>query len=425
MSRMSQSVGMPVDTMRRGRVRLRFELRDLFVCAVLGLFATSCGRGPAKTDSPAGEALAQVGPYEITRADLERRIAQLPEGARTTLDDPERKEVLLNQMIDQKLLRLAAEAEKLDQDPEYQQYLEEVKTQLLSAFYSDKVLVPRAQPDSAEVARYYEEHPEEFRVQARVGARQIVTATQSEAMDVHGLLLAGTPFKSLLRRSIDVQTKNLDGALGIVAMGQPVRGLGVNDAFAAQVLEIPEGEISMPIHTDKGWHVVQVETREPERVRDLEAVRPSLERRLQAQNFKTIGQSLVDSMRAAYKVEVNKEALYGEGLTEHTAKELFDRAQRTEDPRERVAIYEQVVAEYGESELAAKAQFMIGFVYADELGEKDRARIALQQVIERYPDSELVDSARWMLKNMDSPLPPLPAAEPGAGEGAEAGSQTP
>jgi peptidyl-prolyl cis-trans isomerase C len=375
-----------------------------------GLAGAGCGRGRAPEVPRADQVLARVGPYRITPADLEFRITQMPEAAQESLKDPEKQAVLLEQMVDEKLIRIAAESQHRDRDPEYQRYVEDMKTQLLSRYYTDKVLVPMAAPDSNEVRRYYEEHPAEFRVAERVAARQIVVATAAEAEDVRRRLKAGADFKSLLPRSIDQQTKALDGALGWVSRGAPVRGLGQNDAFVEAVLALPLEEVSAPIRTDKGYHVVRVEEREPERARELAAVRPSLERRLSSQKFKDIGQQLVDSLRARYKVEVDQKALLGEeGFREHSAKQLFDKAQNTEDPRERVRLYEQVVADHQGTKYAAQAQFMIGFVYAEEIKDKERARAALEQVIAHYPESELVDSARYMLKYMDTP-PPMPGA---------------
>jgi peptidyl-prolyl cis-trans isomerase C len=409
---------------RRTRARERIFSSGLARAALaVALLSGVAGCDRGRKQAPGeDQVLATVGPYRITRADLEFRMTQLPEGAQESLKDPERQALLLEQMVDEKLIRLAAESQKLDREPEYQRYVNDLSTQLLSRYYNDKVLAPRALPDSAEILRYYEEHPAEFRVGERVTARQIVVATAGEAAEVRRRLVAGADFESLLPRSIDVQTKNLGGALGYVTRGAPVRGVGQNDAFIEAVMAVPAGQVSEPIRTDKGYHVVRVEAREPERVRDLEAVRPALERRLQSQKFKDLGQHLVDSLRAKYKVEIDEKTLLGEeGYREHSAKKLFDRAQSTEDAAERIRMYEQIVAEHAGTRYAAQAQFMIGFVYAEEIKDKDKARAALEQVLARYPDSELVDSAKYMLKYMDSPSPPPGEPPAGVGAGAPAG----
>ncbi|MFH0778124.1 MAG: tetratricopeptide repeat protein, partial [Candidatus Eisenbacteria bacterium] len=83
-----------------------------------------------------------------------------------------------------------------------------------------------------------------------------------------------------------------------------------------------------------------------------------------------------------------------------TPEELFQAAMDTKDSRQRVAIYEDLVKRYPESKHAAQAQFMIGFICSEELKDYGRAEEAFKVVIAEYPDSELVDSARWMIENM-------------------------
>ena len=381
----------------------------LALCAAAG-----CGRRPAGEEKASGvEVLATVGRYRITRAELDRRLAQLPESTRQNFATPERQAEFLDQLVEEKLVRLAAESKGLDRAPEFVTRLADIRSDLLGRFYRDRVLVPLATPDSAEVTRYYQDHPEEFRVLERVAARQIVVASEKEARALEKRLRSGVPFDSLLAKSIDPQTKNLGGALGYMSRGLPVRGLGRNDAFVEAVMAVPAGQISEPIRTDNGYHLVKVESHEPERVRELDAVREVLVHKLAPAKLQDLRKRLIDSLRTSYKVQVDREALLGsEGARTEQAKQLFERAQATEDPAARIRIYEQILAQHGDTKYGAQAQFMIGFVYAEELKDKEKARAALNRVVEKYPKSELVDSARWMLKNMESEVPRFEDSEP-------------
>jgi hypothetical protein len=248
----------------------------------------------------------------------------------------------------------------------------------------------------------------------RAAARQIVTKTAGEAQAIRRRLLAGEPFEGLVEQSIDNQTRNLGGALGWVQREAPVRGLGQNPAFIESVLAVPEGGVSRPLRTNLGYHVVKVETHEDERVRSLESVpKPSLERKIYSQKFEAAFRRTIDSLETKYTVRVDEKALLGEeGYVEQEARRLFEQAQGTSDAVARIKLYEQIVEKHGESKFAAQAQFMIGFVYAEELKDESKARAALEQVIARYPQSELVDSARWMLENMARGTPALDSGGP-------------
>jgi len=68
-----------------------------------------------------------------------------------------------------------------------------------------------------------------------------------------------------------------------------------------------------------------------------------------------------------------------------------------------IARYERLLSDYPESEAADEAQFMIGFICEEHLGEYERARQAYRLVVERYPDSELAENARRLLPNVGRP----------------------
>jgi len=67
-----------------------------------------------------------------------------------------------------------------------------------------------------------------------------------------------------------------------------------------------------------------------------------------------------------------------------------------------IKTYEQILKLYPESPHACRAQFLIGFVYSENLKKPDRAKEVYEKVIEKYPDCDLADDARFMLKLMES-----------------------
>jgi len=432
----------------RKRIRRRCERRHhpwsleirrgaavLLAAVWAGGFFAGCDRSPkgksaAKDENPV---LAEVGSYKITRQELDRRLSLLEPDLQRSFNTPEKQAEFLSTLVEEKLILLAAEAAGFEKRPEVKERLLDARTQVLVRQYITDVLNPAATPDSLDLARYYRENPAEFQMGERAAARQIVVKTAGEAQAVRRRLLRGESFETLVEQSIDEQTRNLGGALGWVQRGAPVRGLGQNPAFIESVLAVPQGGISQPLRTDRGFHVVKVETHEDERVRTLESVpKSSLERKIYSQKFEAAFRRTIDSLETKYTVRVDEKALLGdEGFVEHEARKLFEQAQGTSDAVARIKLYEQIIEQHGQSKFAAQAQFMIGFVYAEELKEESKARAALEQVIARYPESELVDSARWMLENMargtparDSGGPPQSSTGTGAAAGEKAGGES-
>jgi outer membrane protein assembly factor BamD (BamD/ComL family) len=48
---------------------------------------------------------------------------------------------------------------------------------------------------------------------------------------------------------------------------------------------------------------------------------------------------------------------------------------------------------------------MVGFVYAEELFDYVTADRKLNEVVQRYPNTEYADMARWMMDNMGDGTP--------------------
>lgn len=75
-----------------------------------------------------------------------------------------------------------------------------------------------------------------------------------------------------------------------------------------------------------------------------------------------------------------------------------------------IKTYEEILRLYPESPNSYKAQFLIGFVYSENLKDYNKAKEVYEKVIKNYPDCDLADDAKVMLESMgsDSLLKNLP-----------------
>ena len=81
--------------------------------------------------------------------------------------------------------------------------------------------------------------------------------------------------------------------------------------------------------------------------------------------------------------------------------EQLAQAQRAQDPEAALEVYRSIVQHYPEGEQAPKAQFMVGYLYANEMGDTSRAREAYDTFLTRYAaesDTALVLSAKVELE---------------------------
>ncbi|MFH1008707.1 MAG: tetratricopeptide repeat protein [Candidatus Latescibacterota bacterium] len=82
-------------------------------------------------------------------------------------------------------------------------------------------------------------------------------------------------------------------------------------------------------------------------------------------------------------------------------------AQNGGDEIKAIGYYEELLNSFPNSEHNYKAQFMIGFIYSENLSDYKKAEAAYQQVLAAYPDCDLAKDARFMIANMGKSIEEL------------------
>jgi outer membrane protein assembly factor BamD (BamD/ComL family) len=89
-----------------------------------------------------------------------------------------------------------------------------------------------------------------------------------------------------------------------------------------------------------------------------------------------------------------------EELADQSADDLMRLATETTNSHDKIAIYEVLLKRYPQYERADEARFMVGFTYSEELKDLAAARREFERVVEEYPQSEIRESAVYMLQNL-------------------------
>ena len=88
-----------------------------------------------------------------------------------------------------------------------------------------------------------------------------------------------------------------------------------------------------------------------------------------------------------------------------TEQELYTEAQNFSEKGEYISAiktYEEIMKSFPESPRAYKAQFLIAFVYSENLKAYEKAKENYKTLIEKYPNCDLADDAKYMMKTMES-----------------------
>ena len=250
----------------RTKSSMRLRMATLGGALVLGTALVGLPVGPsfaqdATTAAPAAAApatpapkptdvVAKVGADTITEADLGYAAEDL--GQQLQNVPPEQQKAFLTTvLIDMKIMAQAARTAKLDGSPDYKARLAYLEDRALRRAYFDDQITKLVTPDTLKAA--YDQYVKAFQPQDQVRARHILVKTQQEAQDIKKQLDGGAKFEDLAKKSIDTGSAANGGELGFFAKGQMVKPFE-DAAFALKV-----GQISDPVQSQYGWHIIQVE----------------------------------------------------------------------------------------------------------------------------------------------------------------------
>jgi peptidyl-prolyl cis-trans isomerase C len=382
--------------------------------AVLLLFATAGIAVAAKKDEQPKDVqkskaqdtsmvLVKIGDEAITVEDARKRLEEVPESARPNFETPEGRERLLSRMTEERIWLITALKNGVHERPDVKRMMEQQRRDLLIRMHLNEVMGARPAPSDSDASVYYEEHKQDFHTPASVSIRHIQTATEDAARQVLRRAREGEDWEDLVQEfSTDSLTRAMGGALGAATREGVFAVIGRQPALAESAFALGGGKIGGPYQTDRGWHVIQVDEVRPESTRPFETVRPMILRELNTKGSQEYYQRYLEEARRDLGVEPDSAAIKDFLSMKRDPRDLFKAAQEMGSPAARIAAYRALVEEHPDSDVSPQAQFMIGFVYSEELKDYEEAEKAFREMLKRYPDSELAPSAEWMVEHMRS-----------------------
>lgn len=259
---------------------------------VLALALAAAG-GPAarpasaQQGSPAATTpVATIGGQPFTVADVRRLIAleQQRRGADGLLATvtPDGREPIVRQALEHRLLALAARRLGLDQRGDIRFQVEQATADVLARAYLEAAM-RRLMPSREQARAYFDAHPGEFRTGARVKARHLLTGTLAEAEAARAEILAGRAFSDVAAaRSVEAGTKHRGGDLGWIRRGVMVK------PFEDALFALKPGELSAPVKTSFGYHVIRVDEIDEGTLPEFDTVEDDVRRLLVARELERV-----------------------------------------------------------------------------------------------------------------------------------------
>ncbi|HEU0265678.1 MAG TPA: peptidyl-prolyl cis-trans isomerase [Geobacterales bacterium] len=264
--------------------------RFALVLALVALLA-ACGKG--KNDATV---LAKVNGTTITVADFRHEVANLPPQYKAMADTVEGQHQILDTMVIRELMLEEAKKEKVDKLPEVEAKLADLKKQLIIGEFLNK----RATVTDDELKKVYEENKASFKMGEQVRASHILVATEAEARTILDELKKGADFAALAKgRSIDKSSGIVGGDLGWFSRQNMV------PAFANAAFALKEGQLSAPVKSQYGYHLIKLTGRRPAGFVPFEEMKEQIKARLSQQRQPEVFQKLQGELKAKAKITIN------------------------------------------------------------------------------------------------------------------------
>jgi parvulin-like peptidyl-prolyl isomerase len=369
------------------------------------------------TPDTLGPVVAIVGDRRIRAHEIDSLIETAPTNQRSQLREFSAYKSLVERVATEEAVYQAAKRSGIEHDPAYHAAVAKAAREALMRMYYQRRAAGFGMPADSAVQAFYDANQSSYQVPPRARVRHIEVSTRARAEALRKRIVAGGLWDALARaNSDDKATRGNGGVLGFVTPGtEYVPGVGNAPEIVKAAFELKEGETSRPLKSEKGWHLIQVDHIEPGRVQPLSEVRSGIVGHLATESQESASQAFLDSLKTASGMTVLEDSIKAALNPAKSAQDYFKEAQAAATPEQRIQLYREVVKRYPDDPVSIQAQFMIGFTYAEDLGKYDEARAEFDKFIAKYPQSELANSARWMLQNMDKPAPELKDTPEGTG----------
>lgn len=159
---------------------------------------------------------------------------------------------MLDKLIEMKLVAEAGRKEHLENDKEVKDRVAQIEEQVIEQVYLQRLT--EKQVTDAALHKRYDEYVKTTPAREEISARHILVQTEAEAKDIRAQLDKGADFAQLARdKSIDPSAKSQGGSLGFFTRDEMV------PEFSDAAFKLKDGEISQPVKTQYGWHIIKVE----------------------------------------------------------------------------------------------------------------------------------------------------------------------
>ncbi len=280
--------------MDKTRVSIRFFKYTVFIL----LFMLAGCAGQKKQDD---EVLASFDGAQITKKEFLRKLESMPREIRAVAF--QKKQEFLEDMASEHFLLKEAERKGLQKDSDVKDLIDVARRKIIVAKLVENEVDKKVSVAPDEALKYYEANPSEFMTPQLLRGSHILVKTEEEANQIKAQLDAGADFEEIARaQSLDATAKR-GGDLGFFQKGQFV------PEFEEKAFQMKKGEISGPVKSQFGYHIIKITDSAAPSVREFKSVKNLVEEKLFNEKRSKAFKAMVAQIKGNRKIDINEKAL--------------------------------------------------------------------------------------------------------------------
>ena len=265
----------------------------LLACALTGASILLAPLSALADDKP----VATVNGHAITEADLAFADSEIGQDF-GSLPPESKRRYLVEFLIETNLFADAAETDKLATGADFDKRVAYMRQRAARQAYFDAKV--KGAVSEAAAKGFYDDQVKMMKTDEEIQARHILVGSEEQAKDIADKLAKGGDFAALAKEnSVDAGSKEDGGMLGYFAKGQMV------PQFEQAAFALEKGQISKPVQSQFGWHIIKVEDKRQKPPPSFEQVKGQILGSL----MKSQAQTVLGGLRKAAKIEYLDEAM--------------------------------------------------------------------------------------------------------------------
>lgn len=241
--------------------------------------------------------LAQINDRVITQEDIEMLLNTLPPQNVSKFKTDEGKKHLLDELIAHELFYLDAKDQKLDETEEFKAEVKKAIEKILKS-YAISMFMTSIKIDEEDLISFYQKNKDQFFSEEQAKASHILVDSLEEAEKILNELTNGLEFEEGAKKYSKCPSKSSGGDLGYFTKGKMV------PEFETACFNMTIGEISKPVKTQFGYHIIKLLDKKDPEQKEYEEVRTDINRFLLGQKQNQLYLEKVKDLKEKYDVKV-------------------------------------------------------------------------------------------------------------------------